>query len=664
MSGRVLDVVVGTAGHVDHGKTALVRALTGIDTDRLPEEKRRGITLEAGYAHLALPGLGVAGLVDVPGHERFLRAMVAAAGGIDVAVLCVALDEGPMPQTREHLDVLRLLGARAGVVALTKSDLAATLGEEHVELVRLEVRELVAQTFLEGAPVVQVSARTGLGLPELLQALAAAVRVAAEHPRAEKGPLFLPLDRSFTLAGFGTIVTGTLASGSLGALDAVELVGPEGVREQVRVRGVQVHGQPVERARAGQRTAANLVGPEVTEAPRGAALVCAGTRALTGPVRVLDVQLSLLASAPGPLPDRARVLLHLGCAQVPAVVALLDRALLQPGEEALGQLRLSAEVAAIAGLRFLLRGALAASRGAGPARRPGAPLTLGGGRVLAVASRRRRRGRASDTAALLALASDDPLSRAELLLLEAGLPGCTPALLVARGGESLRGAGQALERLAQTGRATLFDRDARRFVHPGLFARLLSRLSRLLDERAGAQPLDPWLLREELRQRAGEPPLKLFSRAVQALVEQGAARAETERVAAGSISEALPAADQDALGLLAALLEHAALAPPRLDELPALLQAKAPRVAQLLKALAAEGRVVKVSEELWFAAPALRSLEQALRAHLAREGAIDAQGYKQLTGQSRKFTIPLAEHFDRLRVTLRVGDKRVARQQR
>lgn len=659
---RALDVVIGTAGHVDHGKTALVRALTGIDTDRLPEEKRRGITLEAGYAHLALPGLGVAGVVDVPGHERFLRAMVAAAGGIDVAVLCVALDEGPMPQTAEHLDVLRLLGVRAGVVALTKCDLRAALGPEHEELVRLELKELCTGAFLEEAAVVPVSAHTGEGLPELLRAVGAAVAAAQAHARAEKGPLFLPLDRAFGRKGFGTIVTGTLFSGSLGAGDAVDLVGAGAVPREVRVRGVQVHGQAVERARAGQRTAANLAGLEVQDAPRGAALVPAGSHALTGPVRVLDVELELLPTAPRALKDRARVLVHLGTAQVGAVVALPDRTALEPGERALGQLRLGAEVAALGGLRFLLRGHL----GQGAARR-GARAhasTVGGGRVLAVASRRRRRGRESDLKALAALASDDPLAQAEELALEAGHAGASPALLSARGAFSLKGAERALERLSQSGRAILFDREARLHVHAALLARLEDALERLVQAQAKAQPLDPALPREELRQRAGAPPPRLFSRAVAGLVEAGRVRADPERVLAKEAAAPLLGPDADDQGRLAALLDQAGLSPPRAVELPEMLGLPPARCAQLLKALAAAGRAVRVSEELWFGAAALADLKARLLSWLAERGSIDAQGFKELTGQSRKFSIPLAEHFDRERVTLRVGDRRVPRRER
>src|SRR6267142_2384319 len=531
-----LRVVIGTAGHVDHGKTALVKALTGIDTDRLPEEKRRGITLEAGYANLALPGVGTAGVVDVPGHERFLRAMVGAAGGIDVAVLCVAADEGPMPQTAEHLDVLRLLGVQAGVIAMTKADLLPELGPDHLELLTLELRDLVQGTFLEEAPIVEVSARTGKGLPELISAIAAAVKARQAAPRPEQAALFLPLDRAFAVKGFGTVVTGTLFSGALAVGDEVDLAGAGAKARGVRVRGVQVHGAPVDKARAGQRTAANLAGIEVHEAPRGAALVQAGTLESVGAAQVLDVEIELLPWAARPLRDRARLLAHIGTAQVSCVVALVDRAQLAPGERGLGQLRLSQPTAAIAGLRFLLRGALP-KPGRDEAALPAKKLTraarahastLGGGRILAVAARRRRR-READVAALQALSGEDPLAQADRILLESGYPGATPQRLAAGGAFTVKSAEKTLERLAQAGRAILFDR-------------------------------------EELRQRAGAPPQKLFAKALASLAERGEVRADAERVHPPGAPARLSGKDADAQEKLAVVLEGAGLSPPRTDE--------------------------------------------------------------------------------------------------
>ena len=667
-----LRVVIGTAGHVDHGKTALVKALTGIDTDRLPEEKRRGITLEAGYANLALPGVGTAGVVDVPGHERFLRAMVGAAGGIDVAILCIAADEGPMPQTAEHLDVLRLLGVQAGVIAMTKADLLPDLGADHRELLTLELRELVQGTFLEGAPIVEVSARTGKGLPELVGAVAAAVKARQAAPRPEQAPLFLPLDRAFAVKGFGTVVTGTLFSGALATGEEVDLAGAGARARGVRVRGVQVHGAPIDKARAGQRTAANLAGIEVHDAPRGAALVQAGTLESVGAAQVLDVEIELLPWAARPLRDRARLLAHIGTAQVPCVVALVDRAELAPGERALGQLRLSQPAAAIAGLRFLLRGALpkpmvspsgamvSPSRGPSPSAARAHASTLGGGRILAVAARKRRR-REPDAAALQALAGDDPLAQADQLLLESGYPGASAQRLAARGAFTVKSAEKALERLAQAGKAVLFDREARLYAHKDVLGALDAKVLAGLREHSQRDSIEPSIAREELRQRAGAAPQKLFAKALAALTERGELRSDAERVHPPGATAKLSGPDADAQERLAGVLEGAGLSPPRADELPGLIGQSPQRTLALLKALAGSGRASKVSEELWFGATPLMDLRRRVLSHLSQHGSIDAQSFKELTGLTRKFAIPLLEYFDREKLTLRIGDKRVLR---
>ncbi|MCX5730156.1 MAG: selenocysteine-specific translation elongation factor, partial [Deltaproteobacteria bacterium] len=289
-------VVVGTAGHVDHGKTALVQALTGIDTDRLAEEKRRGITIELGFAHLALPGGIVAGVVDVPGHERFVRAMAAGAGGIDVVILVVAADEGIMPQTREHLDICRLLGVPRGVVAVTKSDLLPGLGADWLPLLEEEIQAACAGTFLESAAVVPVSARTGEGLPRLVEVLTGLATEVPERPA--DGPLFLPVDRAFTLKGFGTVVTGTLLSGTLAEGDALALVPPSPAVGELRARTVQVHGVGAQRASAGQRTAVNLPGVEASAISRGQVLAHPG---VVPPTSIFDVELSLLEASPRPV---------------------------------------------------------------------------------------------------------------------------------------------------------------------------------------------------------------------------------------------------------------------------------------------------------------------------------------------------------------------------
>jgi selenocysteine-specific elongation factor len=361
------------------------------------------------------------------------------------------------------------------------------------------------------------------------------------------------------------------------------------------------------------------------------------------------------------------LLAHIGTAQAPAVVALVDRAQLLPGERAFAQLRLGAPVAALAGLRFLLRGELGKpSEAASPA--PGRlaaaarahASTIGGGRILSVAPRRRRR-RDADVKALQALGGDDPIAQAEQLVLESGHLGCSPARLAARGAFTYKTADRALERLAQLGRAVLFDREARLYVHAALLRKLELKLAARLEEHATNVPLDPSIAKEELRQRAGSPPPRLFARALVQLAESGELRQDAERVRPASAAAPLTGHDADAQQKLADVLDGAGLSPPRVDELPAMVSETPQRTQQLLKSLAAKGRAVKVSEELWFGAAPLRELREKLTAHLQTHGSIDAQGFKELTGQSRKFTIPLAEWFDKERVTLRIGDKRVLR---
>ncbi len=392
--------VIGTAGHIDHGKTSLVRALTGIDTDRLKEEKERGITIELGFAHLDLSSEGVAepvGVVDVPGHERFVKTMVAGAVGIDAVVLVVAADEGVMPQTREHLDICRLLDVQRGVVALTKADLA---GPELVALAADDVRGALAGTFLAEAPIVPVSSVTGAGLPELRRAIAEAL---ADAPTKDpEGLLRLPLDRVFSMKGFGTVVTGTLWAGRIAVGDEVTAL-PGGASG--KVRGVQVHGATVGEARAGQRTACNLsIAREALQ--RGETLTRAGTF-VAG--KLLDVRLRYLATSRAPLKRRARVMAHLGTAQVLATVALLDRGELQPGGDALAQIHLDEPLVALPGDRFILRGfALQKEH----------HTTIGGGTVLRVLGQRHRRGTPEVVAALKA-AEAGARAPAERVALEA-----------------------------------------------------------------------------------------------------------------------------------------------------------------------------------------------------------------------------------------------------
>ncbi len=637
-------MIVGTAGHVDHGKTSLVKALTGIDTDRLPEEKRRGITLELGFAHLVLPDGTVAGVVDVPGHERFVKAMVAGAGGVDLVLLVIAADEGVMPQTREHLDICQLLGVRAGVVALTKADLLPGLGSDWSALLEADVSTLLAGTAMEQAEVVEVSARTGAGLPQLLAALG---RAAAKLPvRNADGPLFLPVDRAFTLKGFGTVVTGTLLSGTLSPEESVSLL--PGLPGPFRTRAVQVHGAPVPRAVAGQRTAVNLPAVAAPEVRRGMVL----TRFEELPeTRSLDVELALLGAADAPLGRRRTLLLHLGTAQVEARVRLLDVDVLQPGETALAQLRLSAPLAALPGQRFILRG---------PRPLPGRGATLAGGRVLTLSAPRRRRGAGQQ---LEPMRGEDGEARVRWLLRQAGYRGLSAPELFVRASLPQKQLGRTLEVLSSRGEVLLVDRERRLYLSSDVFLGLLQRALSVLQAFHEREPLKDALGREELRQRlssALEP--RLLGRLVQQLVE----RNQVELVPPDGVrlrgrGRSLTLDEEAARSKAVASLAAAGLAPPTLAEQGQALGLPPARVAALLEGPLREGSVVKVTEELYFHAAPLAALRTALLAHLAQHREISTQAFKQLVGQSRKFVIPLSEYFDREKVTLRLGERRVAR---
>jgi selenocysteine-specific elongation factor len=638
-------VIVGTAGHVDHGKTSLVKALTGIDTDRLPEEKRRGITLELGFAHLDLPDGRRLGVVDVPGHERFVKAMTAGAGGIDLALLVVAADEGVMPQTREHVDICALLGVRRGVLVVTKADLLPGLGDGWLELLETELRGLVAGTFLEGAALVPVSAKTGEGLDALKVELARlSTALSAEASvRSADGPLFLPVDRAFTIKGFGCVVTGTLWSGRLSLSDEVALV--PGLPGPVRLRGLQQHGKAVEKAQAGERVAVNLLGVETAEVARGMAVVRVGELA---PARVLDVELTLLPSVETPLPRRSRQVVTLGTAQVEAVVRLLDVEALRPGETCFAQLRLSHPVAAMPQLRLIVRGTRAvAGRGA----------TVGGGRVLALDAPRRRAGASK---VLAELAQAELPQRLVWLTTQAGYAGLTEKELFARASATPKELSRALEASAAKGQVVLVDKEARRFLAGAVLTALQQRTHSMLDRFHTEHPEADGLPREELRQRLGVPHERTFARVLTPLLETKALEADKELLRLPGRGRAFTEATNLVRGALVKVLDDAQLQPPLLADLAVKVKTPVARVTELLASLATEGQVVRAGE-LYFSAKAIGALEAKLVAFLTDKGRITTQEFKELSGLSRKFLIPLAELFDARKVTLRVGEVRTLR---
>jgi selenocysteine-specific elongation factor len=637
--------VIGTAGHIDHGKTSLVRALTGIDTDRLKEEKERGITIELGFAHLKLPsGLDV-GVVDVPGHERFVRAMVAGAVGIDLVVLVVAADEGVMPQTREHLDICGLLGITRGVVALTKAD---TVDETLLELAQVDVAEALKGTFLEEAPVIACSAKMGVGLNTLKAAIDDGLKDAPG--KDPEGLTRLPIDRVFTMKGFGTVVTGTLWAGRIKPGDDLIAL-PSPSPEAGKVRGVQVHGGAVEEARAGQRTAVNLTLPRES-LERGRTLVKAGELEAG---KLIDVRVRYLSTCKAPLKRKARVLFHAGTAQSLATVTLLDRGALEPGQEGFAQLALDEPMVLLPGDRFILRG-FALQRHHG--------TTLGGGSVIRTLGARHRRGTPELLATLRANETADGDERVALEVERAGTRGLTRVELQMRLQFTPKRVDAALTKLSGARRVVRFDKERGAMIA----GKALDELKRATLDAVGAfhaaQPLAEGMPREELRARVTDD-VKLLHLVLETLqadkslaVEREVVRLPTHDAKRSTAAVGLaPLAER-----LVKLYADAKLAPPRPAEAAAALSSPPGEIDRALDMLARGGTLVRV-KDLVFHRAALDELRDRLVAFLKERNQITPQEWKEMVGATRKFAIPLAEHFDAEKLTLRVGDLRKLRGQ-
>ncbi len=635
-------MIVGTAGHIDHGKTTLVRALTGINTDRLPEEKARGITIELGFAHLDVEGRRL-GIVDVPGHERFVRTMAAGAGGVDVVMLVVAADEGVMPQTREHIDVCRLLGARHGLIVLSKCDL---VDDDWLELVEDDVRSAVEGTFLEDAQALRFAA-PDQGSAEVIEALGRAADRPADDRAAR--PLRMPVDRVFTMKGFGTVVTGTLVTGALSVGDEVTLL-PSA--RAVKVRGLQSHGAAVERVEAGSRAAVNLQGAARDEAERGEVLVRGDE---LRPTMALDALVTWLPHVERPLKNRGRCLLLLGTSFARAQVTLADRDVLEPGGQDLAQVRLDRPVVALPGDRFILRG-FAATQGHGK--------TVGGGQVLAVSPPKRRRGRPSDWTIPRGLSKADGAvtAQVELLLRQAGPAGLDAADRLALTGQRAKALDEAVKTLLGRGDALRFDKERDAVVHAEAFERLKGRARELLDAFHAEHPRVVGMGREELRSRLGEHlGVKLFHLLLRRLEADGVVHSGRDTVRLADFVQRDDAALDRLKAAVHDLHRQAGPTPPRARELAERLGADPEGVVSAVRELVAEGELVRIRDDIHVAAEALASLKERLVGYLKEHGRIDTAAFKQMVGGSRKYAIPLAEHFDKERVTLRVGDERVLR---
>jgi selenocysteine-specific elongation factor len=625
-------VIVGTAGHIDHGKTSLVKALTGIDADRLEEEKRRGITIDIGFAHLELPtpdGSRIRlGFVDVPGHERFVRNMLAGIGGIDLVLLVIAADEGIKPQTREHFDICRLLAIRKGITVLTKSD---AVDAETLEVVRLEVEDYVRGSFLAKSPIVAVSSLTGAGLDELKSAIA---KIASQVTAKDSAALArLPIDRVFTMQGFGTVITGTLVAGTIRKSDDEELeVFPAGKR--VRVRGVQVHGSLAEAAVAGERTALNLAGIATEDLARGMTLATADTFHTTSRV---DALLSLLPSAK-PLKDGARVHFHAYTTETIAEARLYGTKQLKPGSEAYAQLRFGEPMLLLPRDRFIVR-------------QFSPVVTIGGGIVLD-ASPATRRQRADETLAFLKIMRDG--SPEQVLAARVARRGAIGLHLDAIPGEMNIRQYESSKLAVKAGLVWC----NRVLVAPAAFGKAKTDVLEALKKFHDANPLVAGMSKEELRDRVNLGP-EVFYGVLEKLTEEQKLEVAGELVHLPGRGVIMKDEEAESKKIIEHAFASAGLKVPSLKEVLAGLKVDKIRAQKIVTLLLRDKVLIKISEDLVFHQSALVDLRQKVTALKNTEPKIDVARFKDMTGVSRKYAIPLLEYLDREHVTRRVGDERV-----
>ena len=637
-------IIIGTAGHIDHGKTALVKALTGIDADRLDEEKRRGITIDLGFAHMNLPGsngeLLHLGFVDVPGHERFVRNMLAGVGGIDLVLLVIAADESIKPQTREHFDILQLLGVKRGITVLTKSD---AVDAETLDVVRLEVEEFLRGTFLDNPKsldnsksldnpksIIPVSSLTGAGLDDLKRAI---ISAAAEVPLRDSHALArLPIDRVFTMKGFGTIVTGTLVAGTVHREEELEVF-PSGRR--VRVRGVQVHGQAADAAIAGQRTALNLAGASTEDLSRGMTLAPVETFATT---RRVDVRLSLLSSAPRALKPRTRVHFHSNTMETVAEIALHAAKQLAPGAQAFARLKLPEAALLLPGDRFIIR-------------QFSPVITIGGGVVLDASPIPRLSGHESF---LQVLAGGDVESSLTARIARRGHAGIVRSQLIAETGWT----GNFIEtRLVHPMKEGQVLRVGDRFVNAAAVSGLQNSILSTVEGFHKKNSLVAGIAREALREQVKASP-EVFAASLDLLARERKIEVAGDLVRLPGQGVMLKDEEAESKKKIEDAFAAAGLKVPALHEVIAGLKVDKARAQKIVTLLLRDKLLIKISDELVFHRGALEELRRLVAAQKAKSAKMDVAKFKELTGVSRKYAIPLLEYLDRERVTRRVGDAR------
>jgi selenocysteine-specific elongation factor len=629
-------VILGTAGHIDHGKSSLVKALTGTDPDRLKEEKERGITLDLGFASLDLPSGSRLGIVDVPGHEGLIRNMLAGVGGIDIVMLVIAADESIMPQTREHLAICDLLRVKQGLIVLTKLDV---VDKDWLDLVKEEVREFVKGTFLEKAPIVPVSSKTGENLDLLKQELDRLAKDVA--PKSPNGILRLPIDRVFTMKGFGTVITGTLHAGSISQDQEVEIL-PRGIA--TRVRGIQSHGKAAQRAVAGQRTAVNLQGVEKDQLHRGDVIV---TRGYFSPTRTVDASLALLAGSARTLRTGTRVRFYNTTQEAIGRVTLIGKSELQPGDEGFVQFRFESTVVIQHGDRYILRFY--------------SPVeTLGGGMVLDSRPRRHKaRTREQSLSSLATLAAGSLEDRLALLIAGRALAGMEESEVIGTVAADKQEIAAALTALAGK---KVISRVDNLYVHLSPLGDLEQKILQVITEYHTANSLKPGLDKEELK---GMLRLRLHPRllavTVDGMIKKGRLASEGSKLRLPGFRPTLGKDSGAIKEKIVEAIRKSGATPPVREELPELFKIPERDARDLLRMLADEGRISRVNDSIYLDRDTLDAMRSDLTRYLQEKKEITIAEFRDLVKTSRKYAVPLMEYFDSQKLTQRVGDKRVLR---
>ncbi|MDI6822273.1 MAG: selenocysteine-specific translation elongation factor [Actinomycetota bacterium] len=629
-------IIIGTAGHIDHGKTTLVKALTGVDTDRLKEEKKRGISIDLGFAEFKLPSGQVAGVVDVPGHERFVKNMLAGATGMDLVLLVVAADDGVMPQTEEHLAIANLLGVKKAIVALAKVDLVE---EEWLEIVEEDIKSLLKGTTFEDAPIIRVSPVTGFGLEKLLHEMG---KIASEvAPKDTDSPYRLPIDRAFSLKGVGTVVTGTLWSGEI-SLDEQVVILPKGLSS--RVRSIQVHSHNVEKAYAGQRVALNLVGVEVGELKRGDVILPPDYLSLS---RRFDAKLYLLPVWSKPLKNGTRVRIHHGTQEVMGRIMLLGKDELLPGEVGYAQLRLEGPIVPKRGDRFIIRSY--------------SPIhTIGGGQILDSHPQKHKRFHTELLEQMKLLEEGKSMELVRLALREAKIP--LSASEVANRFELLGSeVGPDLSSLVQKGEIEILPSEGEDIYIPSSeYQRSKERILNYLEEYLRENPFSFGVKKEMVRaQILAHLPLKMVNVLFNKLISSGSIVQEGDILRHPKKGFELTAEQKKLYNRVYHFLSKQKFAPPGLKELSESTCVGMEELKALLERLSSEGKVVKVRYDMYFSREAVEEAKERIIVFLREKENITPAEFKALLGTTRKYALPLLEYFDTLKITRRIGDYRV-----